>query len=456
MSLKARLKARRSRATTLLDGRVTLCRGTVAHWLPKLKNKFHACFCDPPYHLTDGKASAGFMGKGWDSGNVAFQPETWEAIYDVLLPGAFVVAFGSRRTYHWLAVAVEQAGFDVRDQLLWMYGQGMPKNVDIAKQIDKKAGVIRPIVGKRCVATDQWTVEGRKHHAKGDPNYYVEVTAPATKDAQMWEGYGTDLKPAFEPAVLARVPVRARDTMVDHVLRFGTGVLNIDGSRIEVKGEKLHVPQSDPKKRKGMVGADLGISKADKAEFQKAQRESVAKTQAKGRWPSQVVLQHHRECECVGVMTVKGRTIKRFTDGAKPFGGGAGHEYVSEKFPDESVPVYHCHPDCPLALLEGRSSGASRFFYCTKATTKEKNEGLPDGLTNDHPAVKPVDLCRYIAKLLLPPKGRKKRRILVPFAGTGSEMLGCLEAGWDEVVGIEYDRKTATVCQHRLAAWHAK
>jgi len=432
------------------------------------------------------------MGEAWDGGNVAFRPETWEAVCKVLYPGALLLAFGSRRTYHWLACAIERAGFEPRDMLSWMYAQGMPHSVDISKVIDKRMGGVRRVIGKMRVATDRWTVEGRKHSAKGDTHYYVEVTAPASKEAKLWEGYGTDMKPCLEPLLCARAPMLRGDTLTDNVLRYGTGALNIDGSRVKVQGEKLHVPQSDPKNRKGKVGFGLGISNASKAKFQKAQRESVERAQKKGRWPSQLILQHHRDCECVGVMAVSGRTINRFVDGAKPFGGAVGCAFTSEKFPDERLPVYRCHPDCPIGILDGQSGvlksglmragqqrrkskgdggyhggmpdeataagtfgdagGASRFFYHAKVTTKEKNAGLPVGVVNEHKALKPVDLCRYFAKLLLPPKQKKPRRILVCFAGSGSEILGCLEAGWDEVVGIEQDRKTASVCKHRIAA----
>jgi DNA modification methylase len=165
------------------------------------ENHFHSVVTDPPYEL-------GFMGKKWDSSGVAFDPETWKAVLRVMRPGAYLLAFGGSRTYHRLACAIEDAGFTLRDSLMWLYGQGFPKSFDISKGIDKQLGVEREILSKEIYRTQ--SSSGGIMNAVDKPRYSIE-TQPATDDAKKWQGWGTQLKPAFEPIILAQKPIAERN-----------------------------------------------------------------------------------------------------------------------------------------------------------------------------------------------------------------------------------------------------
>jgi len=220
---------------------------------------------DPPYHLTsivkrfgkdnsapakygtDGayaRASKGFMGKEWDGGDIAFRPETWELAYELLKPGGHLLAFSASRNYHRMAVAIEDAGFEIRDQLMWLYGSGFPKSHNISKSIDKAAGATRKVVGTKDTRSE-YDGKTRKSKAinKGwrqaeNRDDFIDmskkdITVPATPEAQEWEGWGTALKPAHEPIVMARKPLSEK-SIVDNVLKHATGGINIDGCRVDL------------------------------------------------------------------------------------------------------------------------------------------------------------------------------------------------------------------------------
>lgn len=219
--------------------------------LPKLsENSIDSCVTDPPYHLTSivkrfgnagaapakgndafKRASAGFMGKTWDGGDIAFRVETWSEVFRVLKPGAHLLAFSGTRTYHRMVCAIEDAGFEIRDQIGWLYGSGFPKSHNISKAIDRMNGAEREVIG----------IAGRSRKGGGDicttgmtgGEYYE--TKPSTEDADYWSGWGTALKPAWEPIVLARKPL-SEGTVARNVLEYGTGALNIDGCRISCDG----------------------------------------------------------------------------------------------------------------------------------------------------------------------------------------------------------------------------
>lgn len=177
------------------------------------------------------RASAGFMGQSWDTGEVAFATEFWAQVLRVLKPGGHVVAFSGTRTYHRLAVAIEDSGFEIRDQLAWVYGSGFPKSHDVSKAIDKAAGAERDVIlsvrAGRAGSVDE-TQSGGRNYRHGESR---DITRPATPQAQQWEGWGTALKPAWEPIVLARKPLIG--TVAANVLEHGTGAINIDGCRVE-------------------------------------------------------------------------------------------------------------------------------------------------------------------------------------------------------------------------------
>ena len=228
-------------------------------------NNVDSCVTDPPYHLTsivkrysktsldgegtnerraasraDGLArlSRGFMGQIWDGGDLAFQPELWAEVLRVLKPVAHLVAFGGTRTYHRMACAIEDAGFEIRDQIGWTYGSGFPKGADVSKMIDKAAGAERKVVGKSARRVSG-KPEQRTAGLSGSSTFAETVgmgaylTAPATAEAAQWDGWGTALKPAWEPICLARKPLSEK-TVAANVLKWGTGALNINGCRIGV------------------------------------------------------------------------------------------------------------------------------------------------------------------------------------------------------------------------------
>jgi site-specific DNA-methyltransferase (adenine-specific) len=281
---------------TFLDGRVTLHCGDCLQVLAGMPDAcVDSVVTDPPYALVSivkrfGKAnaapakgneaymraSAGFMGKQWDNGETAFAVAFWSEVLRVLKPGGHVVAFSGTRTYHRLAIAIEDAGFEIRDQLAWVYGSGFPKSHDVSKAIDKAAGAVRDVLGEKRAGLARKARAGGEM-AGGEPSFEhlrrADITAPATEDAATWEGWGTALKPAWEPIVLARKPLIG--TVATNVLRFGTGALNIDACRVE-----SDMPRPDRVKiganSNGIYGNGLNNSRA------------VDDT-TRGRWPANLV-----------------------------------------------------------------------------------------------------------------------------------------------------------------------
>lgn len=235
---------------------VAVLQGDCRAVMPSLADdSVDAVVTDPPYELA-------FMGKHWDASGVSFDPDTWRECLRVLKPGGHLVAFGGSRTWHRLAVAIEDAGFEIRDSIAWLYGSGFPKSVDVAKAIDKQAGHWRGRAG---------AVESRNPAMSGSNYARTPKGEPVTEDAQAWEGWGTGLKPAFEPIIIARKPFRG--TVADNVLEHGTGAINIDASRV---GDEVRVdPPGATNPRTAM-----GDGRRDDAE----PRVVV------GRWPTNVAL----------------------------------------------------------------------------------------------------------------------------------------------------------------------
>ena len=358
--------------------------------------RFHAVLCDPPYEL-------GFMGKSWDSRGVSFRAETWAAIRSLLLPGAHLLAFGGTRTFHRIAVAIEDAGFEIRDTIGWLYGSGFPKSHDVSKAIDREAGAEREItregVVKRDGYGDGWDTGSSATRPRRD--------IPATDSAREWQGYGTALKPAWEPVIVARNPLAG--TVAQNALEHGAGALNVDGGRV---GDEL-ITSFPGLNRNKLLNDDgwTGIGK------------QIPPRSYIGRWPANII-----------------------------------HDGSDE-----------------IAALMG---DAQRFFYCAKASKRERDEGMEefelrvagamdarsgksgaldnssgDGVSrarNHHPTVKPVALTEYLARLILPPAFIGERRILVPFAGSGSECIGAALAGWDTVIGVEREAEYAEIARARL------
>jgi DNA modification methylase len=346
-------------------------------------NSVDAIITDPPYELN-------FMNRAWDNSGIAYDPVVWGECLRVLKPGGHVLAFGGSRTYHRLATAIENAGFEIRDQIQWIYASGMPKSMDVSTAIDKELGTahLRKDAGPNPAhrpSSYTWNQGGGE-----TPMRPERKTAPASELAKSWEGWGTAIKPAHEPIVLARKPLIG--TVATNVLTWGTGAVNVGDTRVGTEWK----PQT-------------------------------VESTVSGRWPANVILD----------------------------------EVVEDFF----VATY---------LKKGENA---RFFFCPKASKKERDEGLEDfegryvaasnqaqaelargnvnfndeGLNNVqfrknyHPTVKPVALMRYLVRLVTPPNGT----VLDPFMGSGT--TGCAVVLEDkQFIGIERDESYMPIAEKRI------
>jgi site-specific DNA-methyltransferase (adenine-specific) len=352
-----------------------------------------AIVTDPPYEL-------GFMGKAWDASGVAYSVGLWAEVLRVLKPGGHLLAFGGTRTYHRMTVAIEDAGFEVRDSIHWVYGSGFPKSLDVSKAIDKAAGAEREVIGDKAWNNSAANfVPGEDHSQR----IQLPITAPATDAARQWDGWGTALKPAHEPIVVARKPLAG--TVAANVLEYGTGALNIDGCRVAAPDG---VPQFEQKGQQsvGVHGDGLHGSLS-----------LGVRDYSTGRWPANFVLTHAADC---------------------------GDD---------------CAPGCPVAALDEQSGdGASRFFtvtewddapfrYVAKPSRAERNAGTD---RNIHPTVKPLDLMRWLVRLVTPPGGV----VLDLFAGSGTTLASAILEGFD-CVGVEMTDDYLPLIEGRCA-WAEK
>ena len=326
--------------------------------------KVDSIVTDPPYEL-------GFMGKKWDSSGIAYNSETWNLCLDLLKSGGHLLSFGGSRTYHRMAVAIEDGGFEIRDQIMWLYGSGFPKSLNIGKSVDKK-----------------------------QDNNRTEIKV--TKGNSEYEGWGTGLKPAHEPIVLARKPISEK-TITDNVLKHGTGGINIDGCR---------------------VGNELG------------------------RFPANVM--HDGSDVIVNEFPyTKSGKMKQHIEGGQ-------YNVYGKMYPRDVETI-------------GDEGSAARFFYCPKASKKERNFGLIDledkqysfdgrkkeienpfqrnksVAKNNHPTVKPIKLMQYLCRLITPKGGT----VLDPFMGSGTTGLACKNEGFD-FIGIEKEKEYFEIAKARL------
>ena len=474
------------------------------------ENSVDSIVTDPPYEL-------GFMGKKWDSTGIAFNVEVWREALRVLKPGGHLLAFSGSRTYHRMAVAIEDAGFEIRDQIMWIYGSGFPKSLDISKAIDKGTGenkarqiqfvnwmrstgitakqindatntqmashyiglsqpaiavadlfdLLRPYLPEvpeeieRLVAERtgiEWTayknreVIGTKPSSLGGTvaagernqeiidyhkNKIVDITAPATDAAKQWQGWGTALKPAHEPMVLARKPLIG--TVAANVIHYGTGGLMIVGTRVGSEVRKNNI--NDFSNQHGnQFGNGAPIAK-------------LGESEVTGRFPANVI--HDGSEEVVGLFPKAG-------------GNSVGKNPKEYKV---NSPVMEVGIKSRTPFDYGDLGSAARFFYCAKASKRDRNEGLDgfeakrdhdgreDGRTggnnprnrtntpkvNHHPTVKPVDLMRYLCRLITPPKGI----VLDPFMGSGSTGKGAIYEGFD-FIGIEQSAEYCEIAKARI------
>ena len=452
-----------------------MLKGNSLDLLPTLAdNSIDAIVTDPPYglgnpdpdyiikaiqlwasgdraHIPEGK---GFMGKSWDS--FVPPPAIWDECLRVLKPGGHLLAFAGTRTYDLMGISIRMAGFEIRDSIGWVYGSGFPKSLDVSKAIDKAAGAEREVIREKTYElTNTDGVYGESLNTSKPRSESAEITAPSTPEAQQWQGWGTALKPALEPIVVARKPLIG--TVAENVLTHGTGGLNIDASRI---GYASEADGGDWDRFKGHQSGKTirkNLQEGDKELFE----ERVDNGKQTGRWPANLILDEYT-AELLDEQSgqLKGGTWNN-TDGARHFDNNGKPTNFETKKTDNST------------------GGASRFFYVAKASKRDRNEGLEDLPTlnryqaggvggtggkrdvevainatptaNFHPTVKPTELMRYLVKLITPPGGT----VLDPFTGSGSTGKAAILEGFD-FIGIELTEDYWPIIEGRLKHAEAK
>lgn len=383
--------------------------------------------------VTDPPAGISFMGKEWDGDKGGSEQWTnWmESVMReclrVLKPGAHGLVWSLPRTSHWTTWACERAGFEIRDVITHLFGTGFPKSLDVSKAIDKAAGAQREVTGAKIRLGDKKAYANNNDDALFNPGENRNVTAPATDDAKKWAGFGTALKPAAEFWVLIRKPLSEK-TVAANIVKWGTGALNIDASRIEHSGtENMDAIQSRTTIQGGKFGGGIK-GKVNEAPIQTYK--------SSGRFPANLILSHSEDCsdtQCVLECAIQaldeqsGHLIpagnKR--DKLKPSPGGYGSTITGQKNPN-----YH----------NDQGGGASRFFYCAKVSPSER------GKENNHPTVKAQKLMRYLSKLITPPGGI----ILDPFMGSGSTGLAAKTEGF-KFIGIEREQEYLEIAKKRIS-----
>jgi site-specific DNA-methyltransferase (adenine-specific) len=359
-------------------------------------NSVDSVVTDPPYHLTSGKNSGkGFMGKDWDGGDIAFRVELWTEVLRVLKPGGHLLSFSGTRTYHRMVVAIEDAGFEIRDQIGWLYGSGFPKSHNVSKAIDQHLGqkgkeipigaeVKRIIPGADQNGTGSWIKDNGRTY---QPHEYE----PATNEAKEWEGWGSNLKPSWEPICVARKPLIG--TIAENVLLHGTGAINIDECRVGTESRTYDLKGGENLNRIVRDGGnDADDAKGCGAYGVGAKQVSIGTVTVTGRWPANII-----------------------TDGS-----------------DEVLEAFAAFGERKSRMSPMDTGTAARFFFCAKASKADRNG-------SKHPTVKPVALMTYLAKLTTPKGGT----ILDPFAGSGTTGQAALDAGFN-VILIE---KEAEYCE---------
>ena len=362
-------------------------------------NSVDAVVTDPPYGLS-------FMGKKWDYDVPSV--EVWAECLRVLKPGGHLLAFAGTRTQHRMAVRIEDAGFEIRDMIAWVYGSGFPKSLDVSKAIDKAAGAEREVIGSGKGRTGA-AAQPNGGSSFSDDSYQwpgdYDITAPATEAAKQWQGWGTALKPALEPVTVARKPLVG--TVAANVLEHGTGALNIDGCRVEGTPAPTRF---DPAKH-GHEGWRMNATGA----------ECAANASPLGRWPANLI--HDGSEEVLAGFPKSSTTGKRSDKSKSAEVGGTiwlANNHQSTEYTDAGF--------------------AARFFYCAKASKSDRGTG------NNHPTVKPTELMRYLVRLVTPPGGK----VIDPFSGSGSTGKAAVLEGF-KFIGIEREAEYVAIAEARIA-----
>lgn len=467
-----------------MEKRYKLLNGDCLDKLKELEeNSIDSIVTDPPYGLS-------FMGKKWDY-DVPSQA-IWEECIRVLKPGGHLLAFAGSRTYHRMAVRIEDAGFEIRDQIMWVYGSGFPKSHNIGKAVDalEKTGKSNPKALRKTRMGDEYKPTGQIDYKKGRM-FSSEIENDITQQTinNDWEGWGTALKPAHEPIVMARKPFKG--SVAENVLEWGTGGINVDGCRIGNESRTYDLTMTSGNFETTNGGKNI---------------KSDTKT-VEGRFPANFIL----ECTCDNPI-VKENTNQPYTYKDKNYSEQGFLPNVNAVAPynynDTNSGVAHTDPNCPCYILdeqapkvgnafnskrkqntrgggghtltrehsEGESNGvfdglggASRFFYCPKVSKKERNEGVegeakpikgrdegqdktsiaykvrPTERANIHPTVKPVELMTYLIRLVTPKDGI----VLDPFMGSGSTGKAAMREGF-QFVGIEREEEYMQIAEQRI------
>ncbi|MFP3924609.1 DNA-methyltransferase [Pseudomonas sp. W5-36] len=388
---------------------------------------------DPPYGLR-------FMGKKWDYDVPSV--EIWSECLRVLKPGGHLLAFASARTYHHMAVGIETAGFEIRDQIMWVFGSGFPKSLDVSKAIDKAAGAEREIVGRKTGRAATPVTDFRGGNligAKGRLDTSA-ITAPATDDAAHWEGWGTALKPAHEPICVARKPLDKGLTVAANVLKWGTGAINIGGCRIGL---------ADTAYARNCSG-DRGSAGTRSIEGQGVTTlRAGGGSAASGRWPANLI---HDGSPSVVAMFPAEAGASAPVKGTEPTANGFSGAVAYSGMMGRVQGAFHSD-----------SGSAARFFYCAKTSRSDRHEGLDnpgpqfkqgntlrkventDTKGNNHPTVKPTELMAYLLRLVTPVDGVA----LDPFMGSGSTGKAAMREGF-RFIGCELDPAYLAIAESRL------
>jgi site-specific DNA-methyltransferase (adenine-specific) len=369
-------------------------------------NSIDSVVTDPPYHLTSSKGDKkGFMGKDWDGGDIAFRTDVWSECYRVLKPGGHLLAFSHSRTYHRMAVAIEDSGFDIRDQIMWIYGSGFPKSHNIGKAIDKIEGNEREVLEP----TGRYKY-GFDNSLKGDiyGNYGDDIKL--TKGSSDWEGWGTALKPAHEPIVMARKPLSEK-SIAENVIKWGTGGINIDECRIPTNWEDERPPS----------WFNSGKSKSGEPTY--------------------------------------GGNLKTLTDstlGERLNDGGRFPANIM--FDDDTDEDWKRYFYCPKVSKKERNTGLDNFeekvsVLPGRNTFDENGNRLrvdgsiipPLVSKNHHPTVKPLKLMEYLIKLVTPKGGV----VMDCFMGSGSTGVAARNLGF-KFIGIEREQEYMDIAKQRI------